>query len=98
MEQGTVGRSPERKEEALRYRLQIAAFTRAVADELEGVRTMVWLRGIAATAGTMLSQEGGQVGRVVREVSGTLRATHMEGQDRRIFRTASEGRERRCAG
>ena len=40
---------------------------------------MEWLRSIAATAGTMLSQEGGQVGRVVREVGGTLRATHMDG-------------------
>ena len=55
MEEGTAGRSPERKEAALHYRLQMAAATRTVAGELEGARTMEWLRGIAATAGTLLS-------------------------------------------
>ena len=78
-EEGTAGRSPERKGAALRYRLQMAATTQTVAGELEETRTMEWLRGIAATAGSMLSQEGGQIGRVVREVGGTLRATHMDG-------------------
>ena len=43
MEEGTEGRSPERKEAAFRYRLQTAAFTRAVAGGLEGAWTMEWL-------------------------------------------------------
>ena len=46
---------------------------------------MEWLRGIAATAGTLLCQEGGQIGRVVREVGGTLRATHMDGDRIRAY-------------
>ena len=46
---------------------------------------MEWLWGIAATAGTPLSQEGGQIGRVVREVGGTLRAIHMDGDRIRAY-------------
>ena len=46
---------------------------------------MECLRGIAATAGIILSQEGGQVGRVVREVGGTLLATHMDGDRIRTY-------------
>ena len=46
---------------------------------------MEWLRGIAATAGTMLSREGGQVGRVVREVGGPLLVTHMDGDRMRTY-------------
>ena len=38
------------------------------------------LRGIAGTAFTMMSQEGCQVGRVVREVGSTLCATHKDGE------------------
>ena len=86
MKEGTARRSSERKEAALHYRLQMAAATQTVAGELEETRTMEWLWGIAATAGTLLSQEGGQIDRVVREVGGTLRWT------------ASEGRECRGAG
>ena len=93
MEEGTAGRSSERKEAALHYRVQMAAATRTVAGELEGARTMEWLRGIAATVGIMLSQEGGQIGRVVREVGGTLRAAHMDGD--RIH--AYFGRRRKVA-
>ena len=78
-------RSLERKEAALHYRLQMAAATRTVVGELEGARIMEWLRGIAATAGTRLSQEGGQIGRVVREVGGTLLATHMDGDRMRAY-------------
>ena len=55
---------------------------------------MEWLRGIAATAGTMLSQEVRQVGRVVREVGGTLRATHMDGDRIRAY----FGRRRKVEG
>ena len=33
----------------------------------------------------MLSQEGGQVGRVVRKMSGTLRAIHMDGDRIRAY-------------
>ena len=54
---------------------------------------MEWLWGIAATAGTPLSQEGGQIGRVVREVGGTLRATHMDGDRIRAY----FGRRRKVA-
>ena len=61
----TAGRSLKRKEVALRYRLQMVAFTRAVAGETEGARTVEWIRGFAATANVMLSQEEGHVGRVV---------------------------------
>ena len=82
---GTAGRCPKREEAALRYRLQMAAFTRAVAGESKGERTVEWLRGIAATAGVRLSQEGGHVGRVVKEVGGTLCATHMDGDRIRAY-------------
>ena len=50
-----------------------------VAGETVGAGTLGWLRGIAATAGVMLSQEGGHVGRVVQQVGGTLCTTHMDG-------------------
>ena len=93
MVEGTAGSSPERKEAALNYWLQMATVIRAVAGELEGVRTMEWLRGIAATAGIMLSHESGHIGRVVREVGGTLCATHMDGD--RIH--AYFGRRRKVA-
>ena len=83
--EGTAGSSPERKEAALNYWLQMATVIRAVAGELEGVRTMEWLRGIAATADTMLSQKGGQIGNVVREVGGTLLTTHMDGDRIRTY-------------
>ena len=46
---------------------------------------MEWLRGITAAAGTLLSQEGGQIGRVVREVGGKLRATYMDGNRIRAY-------------
>lgn len=40
---------------------------------------MEGVQGITATAGRMLSQEGGHAGRVVKEVSGTLCASYMDG-------------------
>lgn len=46
---------------------------------------MNWLWGIVATAGVILSQEGGKVDRVVREVGGMLRATHMDGDRIRAY-------------
>lgn len=75
----TARRSPERKEAAFRHWLQMTAFTRAVAGELEGAWAREWLRVIAVRARAMLSQDGDQVGRVVREVGGTLRTTRMDG-------------------
>ena len=41
--------------------------------------------GIASTAGNLLSREGSQIGRVVREVGGTLRATHIDGDRIRAY-------------
>jgi len=59
----------KRKKAASLYRPQIAAFTRAVAGEAAGARVVEWLRGITVTAGVILSQEGGHVGRVVQWVA-----------------------------
>lgn len=49
-EEGTVEKSLKRKEAAIRYRLQMAPFTWAVAGETVGAGIVEWLRGIAATA------------------------------------------------
>lgn len=65
MEEGTVGRSPIWKEAGPSYRLQMTAFARAVDGEPEEARTVEWSRGIVATTGVMISQMGGNVGRVV---------------------------------
>lgn len=67
-EEEIVEKSLKRKEAAIRYRLQMAPFTWAVAGETVGAGIVEWLRGIAATADVMLSHEGGHSERVVHEV------------------------------
>jgi len=59
--------------------------TWAVPAEMSRARTVEWLRGIAATAGVMRSQEGGHVERAVKEVGGTLCTTHMDGYRIRTY-------------
>lgn len=53
--------SLQRKEAALRYRLQMSVFTRTVAGEVAGARTVQWLRGMVEIAGVMLSQKEGDI-------------------------------------
>ena len=67
------------------YRLQIAVFTRIVAGEAAAARPVEWLRGIAVTAGIMLFQTEDNVGRVMREVGGTLCDPHMYGNRIRVY-------------
>ena len=69
----------QRKEATLLYRLHMIVFTRTVAGEVAGTRTVEWLRGTAATAGVVLSQKEGNVGRVVQKVGRTLFVPHMVG-------------------
>ena len=63
IKEGTAGGNPKRIEVALRYGLQMATLTLAVAGESEATRTVERLRGIVATAGVRLSQKGCHVGR-----------------------------------
>lgn len=84
-EGGIRAESLKGKEAPLRYRLQLAAFRRAGRGEVARARAVQWLRGMAATAGIMLSQEKGGVGRVVQEVGGTLHNPRMDGDIIRAF-------------
>lgn len=73
------------KETPLCYRLQVVAFTRAGGNEVARARAVKWLRGMAATASVMLSQEEGDVGRVVQEIGGTLCTPRMGGDRIHVY-------------
>ena len=69
----------QRKEAALRYRVQLAVFTQTVAGEVAEAWAVEWLRGMVVTTGVMLSKKEGDVGRMVQKVGGKLCAPHMDG-------------------
>lgn len=77
----TGGRNLQEKEGALQCRLQMATITWTGIEDVageHGKRMAEMLRGIAATAGVLLSQKEGNVGEVVEGIVGTLRVPRID--------------------
>lgn len=56
----------------------MAAFTRTRRGEVTEGHVVEWLRGMVVTASVMRFQEEGEVGRIAREIDGTLCAPHSD--------------------